>query len=114
MKSERLTRRSLAATDRERPTGDGGSADRVQHGLRALLRVDPADLPSISTVGVPVTPSFDIWSVALTTHCWNVRSSIGPRTSASSAPASTAYSTSWSSVRPALPSAGWFSNSRRW
>ena len=55
MKAARLTRRSLAAAGRgrtnRRPVGSG---DRVEHGLRAhSCGVAPADLPSISTVGVP-------------------------------------------------------------
>ena len=64
---------------------------------------------SMKTPGVPLTPSLDIWSVALVTNCSKTLSSMPGRTAASSAPASTAHAISWSSSGPAVPSAGWFS-----
>ena len=69
---------------------------------------------SMKTPGVPLTPSWDIWSVALVTHCSKTLSSIAARTASSSAPASTAHATSWSSSGPSVPSAGWFSKSSAW
>ena len=85
--TERLTRRSLAAERRRTPKRTAVRRPPPAPPARSPAASHRPASPSIRTVGVPLTPSFDAWSVAFSTHCSNTRSSIGPRTASSSAPA---------------------------